>query len=128
MPAKGDEVMAAIRCAGSAVIALAACTSAVTPLHADDKIVALGRHLARECTSCHKPDGTNKTIPPLIGLEVDYFERTMGYYKDGVRNNPAMVSVAQSLDAHQIKALALYFASQPAPGAAPTTPVAVKKR
>lgn len=95
---------------------LAAFMSLSSPALADAKLQALGRHLAQECTTCHKPDGANAAIPPLAGLEVDYFVQTMNFYKDGARNNPVMVSVAQSLDPEQIKALALYFASLPVAG------------
>jgi cytochrome c553 len=35
----------------------------------------------------------------------------MGLYRTGQRTNPAMVSVAQSLDDIQIRALAAYFGS-----------------
>jgi cytochrome c553 len=39
----------------------------------------------------------------------------MAWYKDGARPNPAMRSVAGSLDDQQTEALALYFASLPKP-------------
>jgi len=102
--------------------------AAATSVRADEKRLALGRHLAQECTTCHKPDGTNKAIPTIVGLEVDYFEQTMDFYKSGARNNPAMVSVAQSLDAEQVKALALYFASLSKPGGAPLPTIVSKKK
>lgn len=115
------------RPAASAALAVLTLTAADT--RADEKLVALGRHLAQECATCHKPDGTSKAIPTIVGLEVDYFVQTMGFYKDGARNNPAMVSVAQSLDEQQVKALALYFAALPKPGAAaPSTQAAAKKK
>ncbi|MCL4767909.1 MAG: c-type cytochrome [Hyphomicrobiaceae bacterium] len=74
-------------------------------------LMALGRHLAQECASCHRLDGGDNGIPPIVGLEADYFIETIGFYKSGERDNPAMVSVAQSLDDEQIKALSLYFGS-----------------
>jgi cytochrome c553 len=92
------------------------------PLAADENInnlKALGQHLAQECTPCHRLDGADTGIPSIIGLEPHYFIETMSFYKNGQRNNPAMVSVAQSLDDRQIKALALYFAALPQPGAPP---------
>jgi cytochrome c len=79
-------------------------------------LVALGKHLSQECTTCHKIDGSSSTIPPLVGLEADYFEQTMGYYRDGARPNAVMISVAKSLSEEETKALALYFASLPKPG------------
>lgn len=69
-----------------------------------------GEYLAGECTSCHR-DGSNETIPPIVGYDIESFVLLMDTYKKGERDNPAMVSVAQSLDKEQIKALAIYFAS-----------------
>jgi cytochrome c553 len=77
--------------------------------------MALGRHLAQECTSCHRADGADNGIPSLPGHDADYLVRTLSMYKSGERKNPAMVSVAQSLDDEQIRALALYWASIPEP-------------
>ncbi len=76
-----------------------------------EKMLALGRHLAQECTSCHRIDGVDNGIPSIVGLAPDFFTETLGFYRYGQRSNPTMVSVAQSLDDEQIKALALYFGS-----------------
>ena len=65
---------------------------------ADQRLIALGRHLSQECATCHKAGGGAANIPPLAGLEADYLVETIGFYKSGTRNNPAMVSVALSLD------------------------------
>jgi cytochrome c553 len=95
---------------------------ALEPLAAEENInnlKALGQHLAQECTPCHRLDGKDTGIPPIVGLAPEYFIETMSFYKNGQRNNLAMVSVAQSLDDRQIKALALYFAALPQPGAPP---------
>jgi cytochrome c553 len=97
----------------------------------DAKTLALGKHLSQECTACHKLDGSSKTIPPLAGLEADYFEQTMGFYREGARDNAVMVSVAKSLSPEETKALALYFGSLPKPGVelkpGASAPGAVKK-
>jgi len=69
-----------------------------------------GEYLAGECTSCHR-DGSNETIPPIIGYKVLGFIELMETYRNGERQNQVMVSVAKSLDKEQIKALAVYFAS-----------------
>jgi cytochrome c553 len=101
----------------SAAVAPALC-AVLGPPGADGNLKdlkALGRHLAQECTPCHRLDGVQTAIPSIIGLEPDYFVRTMSFYKNGQRNNPAMVSVAESLDDRQIKALALYLGSLPEP-------------
>lgn len=74
-----------------------------------EKIKAYGKHLSGECTTCHRIDGVDNGIPSIIGWPVDDFTATLKFYQDGARSNPAMVSVAQSLDEDQITALATYF-------------------
>ena len=99
----------------SAGIYLSSGTCAV----ADPRLMAYGKHLSQECTTCHRRDGTSSAIPSIIGLEVDYFVDTIKFYQNGTRDNPAMVSVAKALNEEQLKALALYFGSlTPAPKAA----------
>jgi cytochrome c553 len=115
---QGVDIMRALVLGGAAV----ATAIAIEPLPADENInnlKALGQHLAQECTPCHRLDGQDSGIPPIAGLAPEYFIETMSFYKNGQRNNPAMVSVAQSLDDRQIKALAQYFATLPQPEAPP---------
>ena len=81
----------------------------------DAKSFAYGRHLARECTSCHRLDGINNGIPSIIGWQTDAFITTLKFYRDGARSNPVMVSVATSLSDEQMQALAVFFASMPKP-------------
>lgn len=80
-----------------------------------ERLMSLGRHLAQECTACHRPEGEHNGIPSLVGLDPEYFVNSLDFYRSGKRTNPTMVSVAQSLDDEQIKALSLYFASLPKP-------------
>ena len=79
----------------------------------DARTLALGRHLARECTSCHRIDGVDNGIPSITGWATDDFVTTMGFYRTGARPNQAMVSVAQSLSDEDVKALATYYGSLP---------------
>jgi cytochrome c len=96
---------AALMTAAALLLVLAA-----DPATAADEL-AYGKHLSGECTTCHRLDGSEKGIPAIIGWDIDAFITTMKYYKTGERNNPAMVSVAQSLDDAQVRALAVYFGS-----------------
>lgn len=82
------------------------------------KLVRYGEHLSQECTTCHRRDGVDNGIPSILGMKADDFEETLKFYKSGARENPAMVSVAQSLDDDQIKALGAYFATLTPPGKA----------
>lgn len=79
----------------------------------DSKLKSYGRHLAQECTGCHRIDGTDNGIPSIIGWDTDRFARTLEFYRTGQRTNPVMVSVAKSLDETQVRALAAYYASVP---------------
>ncbi len=90
---------------------LAMSATATGSATASDRLMAYGQHLSQECTACHRVDGVDNGIPSIVGLEKDYFTETLGFYKSGTRNNPAMSSVAQSLDAEQIEALSVYFSS-----------------
>lgn len=79
----------------------------------DPARLAYGRHLASECSSCHRIDGVDNGIPSITGWPVEGFVETMGYYKTGARPNQVMVSVAKSLDDEQLAALAAYYGSLP---------------
>jgi cytochrome c len=84
------------------------------PVHADEaRTMALGRHLSRECSACHRLDGVDNGIPSITGWPSEDFVATIDFYRTGARNNPAMVSVAQSLSDEEIAALAAYYAALP---------------
>lgn len=92
-------------------LVLVVCASSLTAAAQDDgKLRSLGRHLAQECTACHRLDGADNGIPSIIGWDAEQFTQTMKFYQTGARTNPVMVSVAKSLDEEQTKALALYYA------------------
>jgi cytochrome c len=74
---------------------------------------AYGRHLAGECTACHRPDAGGNAIPSLAGRPAAEIVRLLQDFRDGRKTNPVMVSVAKSLDAEQMAALAAYFAALP---------------
>ena len=80
-----------------------------------DQQINYGRHLASECTACHRIDGVDNGIPSITGWSAADFAATLEYYRTGARPNQVMVSVAQSLDAAQIEALAAYYGSLPKP-------------
>lgn len=81
--------------------------------------LAYGKHLSQECTTCHRIDGkATPGIPPIIGLEPDYFVTTMKFYQSGARDNQTMASVAKPLNEEQLQALAAYFHSLKPPAKA----------
>jgi cytochrome c553 len=81
----------------------------------DAKIKSYGRHLAQECTGCHRIDGVDNGIPSILGWDAERFITTLEFYRTGSRPNPVMVSVAKSLDEDQLAALAAYYGSLPKP-------------
>jgi cytochrome c553 len=85
----------------------------------DAKLLAYGKHLSAECSGCHRIDGVDNGIPSITGWEPDDFIATMNFFKTGSRPNPAMVSVARSLDEEQVKALSAYYGSLPKGRGAP---------
>jgi cytochrome c len=72
--------------------------------------LAYGRYLASECVTCHRAEARG-AIPAIAGLPSEYFVHALRAYRSGRRANPAMESVARSLDDDQIAALAAYFAT-----------------
>lgn len=95
----------------AALLVLASVLTDTTPVAADDRLLAYGKHLAQECTSCHRLDGTATGIPSIVGMDPAVFKVTLQSFAKGERPNPVMISVARSLDAEQMDALAAYFAS-----------------
>jgi len=74
-----------------------------------------GRHLAQECTACHRDGGAQSAIPSLAGRPEAEIVALLEDYRAGRKTNPVMVSVAQSLDEEQTAALAAHFAALPSP-------------
>ena len=101
--------------------------TSMSALSDDAKREAYGRHLASECTSCHRIDGVDNAIPSIVGWPTDTFVATLKFYRDGTRTNPVMMSVASSLGDEQVQALAAYFAALPKP-ATKHAPPSDKKR
>ncbi len=75
-----------------------------------------GRHLASECTSCHRGDGADGAIPALAGRPEAEIVKLLDDFRGGRKTNPVMVSVAKSLDERRSAALAAYFSSLPKSG------------
>lgn len=110
-----------------AFVSLGAATSR-SALSDDAKREAYGRHLARECTSCHRIDGVDNAIPSIVGWPTDAFVATLKFYRDGTRTNPVMMSVASSLGDEQVQALAAFFASLPKPAKKDALPADKKQK
>jgi cytochrome c553 len=73
--------------------------------------MALGRHLARECTTCHPRGNRAAGIPAIVGWPPDQFVAVLQSYKAKERDNQVMQSVASSLNDDEMAAVAEYFAA-----------------
>jgi cytochrome c len=91
----------------AALAGAAAAASSATPA-AD---LALGRHLASECVTCHASNKSNVGIPSIYGWPPDQFVAVLQSYKAKERDNPVMQSVAARLSEEEMAALAAYFAT-----------------
>ena len=94
-------------------LTLVAAPAARTFAADDAKLLAYGKHLSAECSGCHRIDGADNGIPSITGWVPADFITTIAFFKEGSRPNPAMISVARSLDEKQIEALAAYYGSLP---------------
>ena len=72
-----------------------------------------GEFLAAECTTCHRRDGAADGIPSITGWPEDGFVTVLHAYREGVRRNETMQTVARRLGDEEIAALAAYFATLP---------------
>jgi len=70
----------------------------------------LGRYLATECMTCHRP-GAATAIPNIYGLAEASFAEVMKGYRDKRLANPVMQNIAGRLSDEDIAALALFFAT-----------------
>lgn len=73
--------------------------------------VAFGEYLAGECVTCHRKDGADKGIPPIVGWPEDQFVAVLNSYKAKDRDNAVMQTIAGKLSVEEIDALAAYFAT-----------------
>jgi cytochrome subunit of sulfide dehydrogenase len=73
-----------------------------------------GARLAAICASCHRLDGRDKGIPPIVGLDQMEFVNVMAAFKSGERSSQIMHAIALSLSDGEVSALAAYLSVQPA--------------
>lgn len=71
--------------------------------------VALGQYLAGECVTCHRRDGPEKGIPPIIGWPSDQFVAVLQSYRLKDRPNQIMQAIASRMTDQEMAALAAFF-------------------
>lgn len=83
-----------------------------------DTILALendvdyGAYLASECGTCHNENSADKGIPVIHGKEAMFLVKALLEYKEKIRSNETMISIAGALGDEEIGALAVYFNSK----------------
>ena len=70
------------------------------------------------CSSCHGPNGNsaNPDWPRLAGQSAVYIAEQLRLFKSGVRNNPIMKPLANTLSDQDISDLAVYYQAQTVQG------------
>jgi len=81
---------------------------------AEDPLLA--RNLAAVCANCHGTDGHARgdLIKPLAGVPADRMVATLTGYRSGALPATVMHQIAKGFSDDQIKAIAAYYAAQPA--------------
>jgi len=76
----------------------------------------LGRNLAATCANCHGTNGQARgdTVKPLAGVSADKIVAAINDYKSGALPATIMHQISKGYTDAQIKAIAAYFAAQPA--------------
>jgi cytochrome subunit of sulfide dehydrogenase len=72
-----------------------------------------GAQLAAICASCHRLDGRDKGIPPIVGLDQKKFVDVMAAFKSGARPSQIMHAIALSLSDEEVTTLAEYLHARP---------------
>ena len=76
----------------------------------------LGRSLAATCANCHGTNGQARgdTVAALAGMPAERLTATFNAYKSGALPATIMHQIVKGYTDEQVKAIAAFFASQPA--------------
>ena len=76
----------------------------------------LGRNLAATCANCHGTNGRVRgdVVKPLAGVPADKIVAAFNDFKSGALPATIMHQIARGFSDDQVKAIAEYFAAQPA--------------
>jgi len=77
---------------------------------------ALGRNLAATCSNCHGTNGHARgdLIKPLAGMPADKIVAAFNDFRSGALPATIMQQIARGFSDDQVRAIAAYFATQPA--------------
>jgi cytochrome c553 len=101
----------------TASLLICATAQAATPAPAFKPDVARGQQLAATCMACHTADGTrgSPANPILQGQHPEYIVKQLTEYKSGKRRNAIMQGLAAGLSEEDMRHIAAFYASKPAP-------------
>ena len=102
----------------SAALLVSATLQAATPATPAFKAdIARGQQLAAACMACHTADGTRgaPANPILQGQHPEYIVKQLAEFKSGKRRNAIMQGLAAGLSEEDMKYIAAFYASKPAP-------------
>jgi len=108
----------ATRVLGSLAVLLGAAAAQASappaPFKAD---LAKGQLLAAACIACHTADGSRgaPANPILLGQHPEYLVKQLIEFKSGKRKNAIMAGMAAPLSEDDMKHIAAFYASKPAP-------------
>ncbi len=83
--------------------------AATQSARADEKLIAFGEYLSGECVTCHRLSGKTDGIPAIVGWDREIFVSVFDEYRQKVRPNEAMQTIASRLTDEEVAALATYF-------------------
>jgi cytochrome c553 len=98
--------------------------------------IEAGKDKAATCTACHGPDGNsvNPLWPNIAGQSATYIVQQVTAFRDGAsdpenakRYDPLMSPQSMSLSDEDIRDLAVYFESLPAPAQAVADPASIAR-
>jgi cytochrome c553 len=70
-----------------------------------------GEYLSSECVTCHQISGKFDGIPSIVGWPEQSLIRALTEYREKIRENAVMRSIAVKFSDEEIAALAAYFNS-----------------
>jgi cytochrome c553 len=90
---------------------------AAAPALAFKPDLAKGQQLAATCLACHTADGSRgaPANPILQGQHPEYLVKQLIEFKSGKRKNAIMAGMAAALSEEDMKHIAAFYASKPAP-------------
>ncbi len=94
-------------------LSTAVLASAAALAHAQD--ANLGRNLAATCANCHGPNGYARgDSKPLAGVSAEKIVAAFADFKSGAMPATIMHQISKGYTDDQVKAIAAFFAAQPA--------------